>query len=174
MPPNFTTQFSPEAAFGSGLNFTGYNPLSFSLGDYVGAPAPVSSGISTLNAYNPSSFVGDVGNLSAAAAPSLWNQMGTKDFWLGGYNDKTGQRTMGAGGMALGAAQGLFNGWLGMKQYGLAKEQMAFQKNSFAKNWEAQKTSVNSQLEDRQRARVASNAGAYQSVGDYMKQNGIA
>lgn len=79
----------------------------------------------------------------------------------------------GWGGTALGAAQGLFSGYLGMKQYGMAKEKLAESKRQFELNYAAQKTLTNSQLEDRQRARVASNPGAYQSVGDYMNQNGV-
>lgn len=86
------------------------------------------------------------------------------------YGRQTGQ---GWGGMALGAGQGLFNAWLGMKQYGLAKDSLAEGKRQFQLNYDAQRTATNTQLEDRQRARVASNAGAYQSVGDYMAQNGI-
>lgn len=79
----------------------------------------------------------------------------------------------GWGGTALGAAQSLFSGYMGMKQYGMAKKELAESKRQFELNYGAQKNLTNSQLEDRQRARVASNSGAYQSVGDYMNQNGI-
>ena len=94
--------------------------------------------------------------------------------FLGKTDTTTGMQTQGWGGLALGGLQGLGNLYMGMKQYGLAKDQLAFQKDSFNKNFAVQKQLTNSQLEDRQRARVASNAGAYQSVGDYMKQNGVA
>ena len=60
-----------------------------------------------------------------------------------------------------------------MKNYGLMKDQLAFSKDSFAKNYEAQRTTTNASLQDRQAARVASNPGAYQSVSDYMAKNGI-
>lgn len=40
-------------------------------------------------------------------------------------------------------------------------------------NYEAQKKTTTASLEDRQRARMTSNAGAYQSVDDYMSQNGM-
>lgn len=62
----------------------------------------------------------------------------------------------------------LTNAYLGMKQYGLAKSQLAQNKYQFGLNYDAQRSTINSQLEDRQRARVASNPGAYQSIGDYM------
>jgi hypothetical protein len=62
---------------------------------------------------------------------------------------------------------------MGMNQYNLAKETLAANKAQFERNFDAQKATTNASLEDRQRARVASNPGAYQSVGDYMNQNGV-
>ena len=79
----------------------------------------------------------------------------------------------GWGDLALNAAGGLTSAFLGMKQYGLAKQTLAENKRQFQLNYDAQKQTTNTRLEDRQRARVASNAGAYQSVGDYMAVNGI-
>ena len=90
-----------------------------------------------------------------------------------GKKNADGTADLGWGGMALGAAQGLGNAYMAMKQYGLAKDSLAENKRQFQLNYDAQKTTTNSALEDRQRARVASNAGAYQSVGDYMARNGI-
>ena len=90
-----------------------------------------------------------------------------------GFTDANGIKTAGWGGMALGAAQGIGNLYMGMQQYGLAKKALAQSKEQFDKNYAAQRTTTNASLEDRQRARVASNAGAYQSVGEYMNQNGI-
>ena len=63
--------------------------------------------------------------------------------------------------------------YLGMQQYNLAKESLANNKSQFAQQFAVQKNLTNSNLEDRQRARIASNSGAYQSVGDYMSQNGV-
>lgn len=79
----------------------------------------------------------------------------------------------GWGELALNAAGGLASTFLGMKQYGLAKQTLAENKRQFQLNYDAQKRTTNTRLEDRQRARVASNANAYQSVGDYMATNGI-
>lgn len=86
---------------------------------------------------------------------------------------QTGQRIGGYGGLALGAAQGLGSLYLGMKQYQLAKDTLATNKAQFERNFAAQQKTTNTALEDRQRARVASNAGAYQSVGDYMNANRV-
>ena len=104
--------------------------------------------------------------------------------WGSGVNDwlqnsgflgkiENGVTTQGWGSAALGVAQGLGNTFMGMKQYGLAKDQLAQSKKQFELNYGAQKKTTNTALEDRQAARVASNSGAYQSVGDYMKKNGI-
>lgn len=84
---------------------------------------------------------------------------------------KTGQ--IGWGGLALGGAQSLMSGYLGMKQYGLAKQQLGEAKRQFDLNYDTQRKMLNTQMEDRQAARVASNPTAYQSVGDYMQQNRI-
>lgn len=84
-----------------------------------------------------------------------------------------GSMSQGWGGMALSGAQGITNAYMGMKQYGLAKDTFNENKRQFALNYDAQKKTTNSHLEDRQAARVASNPNAYQSVGDYMKKNGI-
>lgn len=102
----------------------------------------------------------DVG-AAAAGGGSIWDNFLTK----GG--------NQGWGGMALNGAQGLLSAWMAMQQYGLAKDQLAEGKRQFGLNYDAQRTTTNSQLEDRQRARLASNPGAYQSVGDYMAKNGI-
>lgn len=91
-----------------------------------------------------------------------------------GYTDtSTGVHQNGWGGMAIGGLSALSNAYMGMQQYGLAKEQFAESKRQYNQNYAAQRTLTNSQLEDRQRARVASNAGAYESVGSYMNRNGV-
>ena len=92
---------------------------------------------------------------------------------LPGYNDKGQVTSQGWGGMALGAANGIFNAYMGLKQYGLAKDQFAESKRQFGLNFDAQKRTTNAALADRQAARLASNPGAYASVADYMSQYGI-
>ena len=109
-------------------------------------------------------------DMPAVAAPEKsWLQ--TSGFL--GSTDSRGLKTEGWGMPVLGAAKGLFDSWMAMKSYGLAKQQLAEGKRQFGLNFEAQRSTINSQLEDRQRARVASNPGAYQSVGDYMNKNSI-
>ena len=90
-----------------------------------------------------------------------------------GFTDAKGNQQVGWGGLALGAIQGLGGAYMGMKQFGLAKDTLKEQRRQYDQNYQAQRTLINSQLEDRQRARVASNESAYQSVGDYMNKHGV-
>lgn len=108
-----------------------------------------------------------------------WNNMSSGvSNWLNdsGVLGKTlgdGTKLQGWGGMAVGAASGIMNSLLGFQQMGMAKDAAKENRRQFDLNYGAQVKTTNAQLEDRQRARVASNSGAYQSVGDYMKTYGI-
>jgi hypothetical protein len=185
---------------GSGYYPTDMNPLQFfsapsapysSLSSW-GAPAPVPAGpvptpapAVAMPTYGVGSEYGpdniDVGGgfnpaLGGASDPGMLSRLGSwlKDSGiLGSYDPKTGIKTDGWGGLALGAAQGLGGLYMGMQQYNLAKETLANNKAQFERNFAAQKATTNASLEDRQRARVASNPTAYQSVSDYMAQNGV-
>lgn len=92
---------------------------------------------------------------------------------MAGYTDAAGIKTNGWGGMALGAAQGAFNGYLGMRQLDLAKDQLSENKRQFEMNWGAQRNLTNSRLEDRQKQRLANRPGGYESVEAYMAKNGV-
>lgn len=94
-----------------------------------------------------------------------------KDGLLGSTN-ADGIKTPGWGGLGLGAANSLFNGWLGMKKLGVAEDELKENKRQFNMNWGAQKKTTNSELADRQRRRVSSGGGA-QPVGQYMSKWGI-
>ena len=74
-----------------------------------------------------------------------------------GKTMKDGSKTMGWGGLALGVANTGLNTWLGMKQLDAAEDQLAFQKNSFNKNYAAQKTTANEQLNWRNTFRKQTN-----------------
>lgn len=127
-----------------------------------------------MNLYNtsPVTYPGTALNLSFTPLSGMPGAPGTSD-WLtmDSFLGKAG--APGWGGMALGAAQGLFNGYLGLQQLGMAKDAMKENKRQFNLNYDAQRRTTNAALEDRQRARLASNPGAYESVGAYMNKNGI-
>ena len=72
---------------------------------------------------------------------------------------------------------GLFNSALGAisayKALKLGKENLNFQKESFAKNFEASKNTTNAQLENAQRVRVSADPTNAMSVADYMAKYGV-
>lgn len=123
--------------------------------DHIGTRAPVQG------------FMAGVGN--------WWNRQRQEGGMLTGKSflgdTKTGQ--IGWGGLALGGAQSLMAGYLGMKQYGMAKQQLSEAKRQFDLNFAAQRKTLNTAMEDRQAARVASNPEAYESVGAYMNKNRV-
>ena len=114
----------------------------------------------------------------ATSSPDSWmkqfSNWGRDTGFLSSVDTKTGVKTPGMLDYGISAVSGLGNLWMGMKNYGLAKDQLAFQKDAYAKNYAAQKQITNASLEDRQRARVAANPAAYASVSDYMAKNRIA
>jgi len=141
--------------------------MSFdSNGNWVADPTNVMAGfkVPTASSYTLGTDTSDMATAyptgSATTGDASWNFLSNKD-------------QQGYGSLGLGAASGLFNAWLGMQQYGVAKDSLAASKNQFALNYEAQRTTTNADLQDRQAARVASNPTAYQSVGDYMAQNSV-
>lgn len=90
-----------------------------------------------------------------------------------GAQDANGNKIGGAAMPAIQLGTGLLQGYIGMKQLGLAEEQFDESKDQFNLNYDAQRSSTNAQLRDRQKARVAANSGAYQSVDEYMNENRI-
>ncbi len=90
-----------------------------------------------------------------------------------GGKDTDGNITNGWANTGLGVANAALGAWSGMQQLDLAKEQLAFQKDAFAKNWDAQKKTTNSALADRQNARLGANPTGYESLNSYMNKNGI-
>lgn len=114
-------------------------------------------------------------SFSATQDPSIWSGISNWMDSSGFLGKKLGDGTQiqGWGMPALSAASGLTNAFFGAKQYNLAKDTLDQNKKQFQLNFDAQKKTTNSALADRQASRVAANPGAYQSVGDYMKQYGI-
>lgn len=104
----------------------------------------------------------------------MWGGNGffSKNSLLGG-TDERGVTSKGWAPAALGIGQAIFGGMQGMKAQRLAEDQFKESKRQFDLNYGAQRDSLNTNLEDRQRARVAANPTAYASVSDYMNKNRI-
>jgi hypothetical protein len=166
----------------------GYGSLgsgTFGLDDnYLGSLSkflPNWQGMPAMNASGPAPWAsapGSIGfNVGEPAGLSGWGKV--QDWFktsgvLDSVDLNTNQKTQGWGGLALGAGSALMNGFMGMQNYGLARDQFNESKDQFNRNFAATQKTTNTALEDRQRARVNSSvAGAYQSVGDYMEKNRV-
>jgi hypothetical protein len=92
---------------------------------------------------------------------------------LFGGKNADGSSQVGALTGGLGAIAGIGNAYLGYKQYGLAKKELAFQQNQARINNQNQMTTLNNQMRGgAERERVAS--GGTSLTGDqYIAQHGI-
>lgn len=166
MNGSYTPSFMP-ATFGQGWG----NPTTPQVMPWdqpVGGQSLFDSGVP--GGFSPATAVAGP---SGPTGPAPWDTM---QGAFGGQYTGAGGATLGQQGWAspvLGAGSALVNAFMGMKQYGLYKDQLAESKRQFGLNYDAQRTTTNTALQDRQTARVASNPGAYQSVGAYMSANGI-
>ena len=135
--------------------------------------------LSNLNWGEPKAMFGSAGSsildTNSAVRLPLESVPGTdgsggNSWWNGLFGDATKQGQFGNIMGGLNAAGKLY---LGMQQYGLAKDQLAQSKEQYAKNYAAQKSMTNSALSDRQNSRNAAGPG-YQDTAGYMAQYGIA
>jgi hypothetical protein len=162
----------------SGAPFDWGSASMNSWGNSIVPPVSGQLAMPKLDMLNQIQGYAPVTDLSTMASPGTLaaiGQGGQPSFMQNmlGYRAPDGTQFGGWGGMALGAASGLMNGFIGMKQLGLAKDSLAQGKKQFELNFGAQQKLTNSRLEDRQRARVSANPAAYQSVSEYMNKNGI-
>lgn len=114
------------------------------------------------------------GNWNLGAWGGTGGQSGAFNFGGAGGGSGFNLGNFGSGLAGAGNILGSIGGfYLGMKQYKMAKQQLAESKRQFNLQFNAQKGLINTRLEDRQRARVASNPNAYVSVGEYMDKHGV-
>jgi hypothetical protein len=145
-----------KPSFGTGLTDTlnGVDLIGTNISDFSG---PNLGNYNSLAGYGASAVLPNNGSLSAPVKPV--------DSAGLGFFDKVGA--------GVSAFKSLSDAYLGMKQYGLAKDALKESQQQFDLNFGAQRNTINSQLADRQRARVASNPNAYQSEAEYMAKWGI-
>ena len=97
--------------------------------------------------------------------PASTGWLGTANNWMSNNAD-----LMKAG---VGAVTGGIGAWQGMQQNKLIQKSMQQQAGQFHEQMDLSKQNINRNLVDRQRARVASNPVAYESVDSYMKKYGV-
>ena len=147
------------------LNWSGSNNGLRTNGGYVGLDTGVLPTPSTMPGYSSGTDIYKSVSERVANLPPA-----ETSFWDGfrGTPEKQGW-----GGLAIGTLGGAANLYMGLQQYNLAKQALATTQEQMNRNYEAQKKTTNAEMEDRQRARVASNPTGYVSVADYMNQNRI-
>lgn len=139
----------------------GYNPTFESPELYNYAPVREAVAVPNFEWTNPSTWTGKGFNQAL------------QDAGVTGGKNPDGSSFNGWGGLALGAAQGISNLYMGMQQYGLMKDQLQFSKDVFNKNYGVQRNLVNSQLEAQNNRRVAESLVPTQSTADYMAKYGV-
>lgn len=167
-PPNLYPDINSQMTTAEG--FSGGN---YSLGSNWGAPQ-----MSDLSGMGGGSgIMGSLPSLGTTAVTdgSWWSKLGdaARSSGIIGYKDPvTNKQYDGWGGLAVSAGNALFNGYLGMQQYGLAKDSFNFQKDMALKNYENQKRTTNAALNDRQTRRNIERPDSM-AAADYMAQYGV-
>lgn len=105
---------------------------------------------------------------SGAQAPEF-----TRMQNLFGGTAADGTRTMGAVPSLLQGGAALGNLYMGMQNYGLAKDSLKESRRQFDMNYGNQRDATNTYMEDRQRARNAASPGQQLSTAEYMERNRI-
>ena len=152
--------------------FLGYNTPGLQLGQQAGL-----GGLSYSQGID--GFMESQGNTPTYQSLDLNGGVG---YGLGNYTQSDGAFSK-LGNWAsqntdlLKAGTGLITGglgaWNGMNQNKLMRKNMNQQASQFREQMDLSKQSINRNLEDRQRARVASNPVAYESVESYKKKYGV-
>lgn len=150
--------------YGNGANSASAGAMASGYGnlDGWGGPTNQSAALNGVTAGLNNSNSGIMGGLSGLLGSAF-----------GGVNDN-GTTSLGWAAPTIGIAQAIMGGINGNRQLGLAEDNLKEGKRQFNLNYGAQRQTTNTQLEDRQRARVASNpGGGYESVDSYLEKNRI-
>lgn len=151
------------------LNFGGYQTSQLPLFD--SGYNPTQSSVLGTNLSTPitggAPVAGGMGSTFASWLPSE----DTMRTLFGGTNPETGFQSSGIVSPLAQGLGALFQGWTGMQQLDLARDQLNFQKNAFNTNLRNQTQAYNTALEDRIRGRTSNYEGKEQDVQNYLNQN---
>ena len=155
--------------------FLGYNTPGLQLGQPGGLSGNVPSVPYDAGSLNFNGNFNSMGNnptyqslgtaMGGITATPQTGWLGTANNWMSNNAD-----LMKAG---VGAITGGIGAWQGMQQNKLIQKSMQQQAGQFREQMDLSKQNINRNLVDRQRARVASNPVAYESVDSYMKKYGV-
>lgn len=150
---------------------TNFLPFDFDLSGIFGG----TTGGNAIGGGSPGlvNFPGFGGGGAGTGMPAGGGGLFSRQSLFGGTDANTGISTGGWAPVALGAGQAIFGALQGNKVTKLAEDQFKEGKRQFDLNFDTQRKTVNTQLEDRQRARNASNSTAYESTDDYLRKNRV-
>ena len=157
--------------------FLGYNTPGLQLGQPQGlgglqSPSPYSgSGLTfngDMNAMGANPTYQSLGTSMGMDMPS-YTQGGTTFGNLGNWAAQNADLLK----SGIGLVTGGIGAWQGYNQNKLMRQNMGQQASQFREQMDLSKQNINRNIEDRQRARVASNPTAYESVDSYMKKYGV-
>lgn len=167
--PTFKLDIPQVASPTPNLNF---NPSIENLGGLLTPNGNVNPGNLEFGAGSPMLAGSGSAVNPGGASVGGWGQWFNMDSMFG-TNTKNGATT-GWVAPAMQTFSGLTNAWLGMKQYGLAKDALKESKRQFDMDYNAQKNAYNESLETRQITRNrATNGQVFDSVEDTMKKYGV-
>jgi hypothetical protein len=151
---------------------TNFLPFDFDLSGIFGGTTGGDNGTGLVN-FPGFGGGGSAGAPTANGGGGLFSNLFNRQSLFGGTDMNTGISTGGWAPVALGAGQAIFGALQGNKATKLAEDQFKEGRRQFDLNFNAQRQTINSQLEDRQRARVASNPTAYENTDDYLRKNRV-
>jgi hypothetical protein len=155
----------------AGTNFLPFDfDLSSIFGGTTGANNGAGNGLVNFPGFGGG---GSAGAPVAGGGGGMLGNMFSRQSMFGGTDPNSGISTGGWAPVALGAGQAVFGALQGNKAMKLAEDQFKEGKRQFDLNFNAQRQTINTQLEDRQRARNASNSTAYESTDDYLRKNRV-
>lgn len=153
----------------------GTGPLDefqYGLGNSLGTLGYGSGAPTTLTANQGSGTIG-AGVPDNQSMTNLFSSLFSRDSMFGSMNKEGTVFSTGWVSPVAALGQSIFGAIQGQKQLALAEDQFKENRRQFDANYNAQRQSINTQLEDRQRARVASNPGAYEDTESYLARNRI-
>ena len=149
---------------GQAFNLNAFNSNKFNVGQSTSpdlASSLSSFGNSTNYGMSYPTVGSDISNIGVGTNNSGGILDSLKAFMGGKSAD--GSTNPNYAGMLMGALQGFGSMYMGNKQLKLAKDQFAFSKDAYNRNYEAQRTTTNGAINDRNVARTASRQGASSS-----------
>lgn len=176
------SKYMPGLRMGGQNSSQGFNNNNDVAAEGFNYQAPAFNYSPTAGSYDPMSGYGSAPitpTFAGGAAPGgmfdSFNKFMESDTGknIFGGRDANGKTIGGVAMPALGLAQGLFSGYMGMKAYGMAQKSFKQGQDQFALNYGAQRDTTNARMEDKAAAQYAASGGRSESPESYMKRNGL-